>query len=146
LTSYYGTVDTNVASPCNVGPSSSEDWNSDSQGLDNDGDLFRGGADRASSTIHAIVHSPTPTIRRPPRPVPPAYDRIVYRCLEKNPDARYQSCREVSTELRLLRRRLIGSPTTRTLAWARTHPIRAAALAAAVVAAAVACAVLAATG
>jgi len=87
-------------------------------------------ADRASSTIHAIVHSPTPRIHRPPRPVPPAYDRIVDRCLAKEPDARYQTCREVSTELRSLRRRLIGSPTTRTLAWARSHPSRAAAVAA----------------
>jgi serine/threonine protein kinase len=101
---------------------------------------FRG--DRASTTLHAILHSPTPEIRRPPRPVPPAYDRIVRRCLEKDPDARYQSCREVSTELRSMRRKLIGSPTTRALAWARSYPVKAAALAALVLAIAAACAVL----
>ena len=85
--------------------------------------------DLASSTIHEIVHSPAPEIRKPPRPVPPSYDPIVRRCLEKDPDDRYQSCREVSTELRSLNRKLIGSRTTRALAWARSYPYRAAALA-----------------
>jgi serine/threonine protein kinase len=98
--------------------------------------------DLASSTIHAIVHSPTPEIRRPPRPVPPSYDRIVRRCLEKNPEDRYQSCREVSVELRSLNRKLIGSRSTRALAWARSYPSRAAALAGLALALAAACAVL----
>lgn len=42
---YYGTVDTNVASACNSDPSTSEDWNDDGQGLDNDSDLTRDSAD-----------------------------------------------------------------------------------------------------
>ncbi len=96
----------------------------------------------ASSTIHAIVHSPAPEIRKPPRPVPPSYDRIVRRCLEKDLEDRYQSCREVSTELRLLNRKLIGSRTTRALAWARSYPFKAAILAAIAVAGVVACVVL----
>ena len=37
---YYGTVDTNVASSCNDDVSTSEDWNDDAEGLDNDGDLL----------------------------------------------------------------------------------------------------------
>lgn len=42
---YYGTVDTNVASPCNTDASTSEDWNDDGQGLDSDGDLLYDAAD-----------------------------------------------------------------------------------------------------
>jgi hypothetical protein len=45
LPPYYGTVDTNVVAPCNDDPSTSEDWNNDGQGIDNDGDLLYDGAD-----------------------------------------------------------------------------------------------------
>jgi len=37
---YYGTPDTNVASSCDDDVTTSEDWNDDVQGLDNDGDLL----------------------------------------------------------------------------------------------------------
>jgi hypothetical protein len=42
---YYGTPDTNVGSPCNDDASTSEDWNDDVEGLDNDGDLLYDGDD-----------------------------------------------------------------------------------------------------
>ncbi len=47
LPPYYGTVDTLVAASCNDDGNTSEDWNNDGQGLDNDGDMFYDGNDPA---------------------------------------------------------------------------------------------------
>ncbi len=44
---YYGTVDTLAAAACNDDTATSEDWNGDGQGLDNDGDLLYDGDDPA---------------------------------------------------------------------------------------------------
>jgi hypothetical protein len=42
---YYGTPDTNVAAPCDDDAGTTEDWNDDGQGLDNDADLIYDGDD-----------------------------------------------------------------------------------------------------
>ena len=63
----------------------------------------------AVETMHAILRSDPPeltsTARLKPGPtintaaVPPALDRIVMRCLEKNPDERFQSARDIGFAL-----------------------------------------------
>lgn len=61
-------------------------------------------------SLHNIVHAPTPLIKEL-NPVAPAdLQRIVRRCLAKNPDKRYQSIKEVAIELEELRQELQGSP------------------------------------
>ncbi len=44
---YYGTVDTLVGSACNSDATTSEDWNTDAKGLDNDGDMLYDAGDPA---------------------------------------------------------------------------------------------------
>ncbi len=57
-------------------------------------------------SLHNIVHAPTPQIRDL-NPVPPDdLQRIVRRCLAKDPDKRYQSIKEVAIELEELRQEL----------------------------------------
>ncbi len=45
--------------------------------------------------VHAILHDPPPALRD----VPPALERIVERCLAKDPDRRWQSAGEILAEL-----------------------------------------------
>jgi tetratricopeptide (TPR) repeat protein/TolB-like protein/predicted Ser/Thr protein kinase len=72
---------------------------------------FRG--DTGVDTLHAILHDPVP-------PLPPLgsnvstdarqdVQRIVAKCLEKDPAARYQGMRDVVVDLRAARRRLESS-------------------------------------
>ena len=57
-------------------------------------------------SLHNIVHAPTPQIRDL-NPVAPAdLQRIVRRCLAKDPEKRYQSIKEVSIELDEIRQQL----------------------------------------
>jgi serine/threonine protein kinase/Tol biopolymer transport system component len=60
----------------------------------------------ALDSLHNIVHAPTPQIKDL-NPVAPAdLQRIVRRCLAKDPEDRYQTSKDVAIELRDLRREM----------------------------------------
>jgi len=50
-------------------------------------------------TLHAILHDDPPPLVNAAAPVPPVVERIVQRCLEKDPDARFQSARDLAFAL-----------------------------------------------
>jgi hypothetical protein len=50
-------------------------------------------------TLNAILHDDVPALGAAAANVPLAVDRIVRRCLEKNPDARFQSARDLAFAL-----------------------------------------------
>jgi Tol biopolymer transport system component len=54
-------------------------------------------------SLHKIVHAPTPQIRDANPHVSRDLERIVQRCLAKDPDKRYQSIKEVAIELEELK-------------------------------------------
>jgi len=60
-------------------------------------------------SLHKIVHGPTPLIRELNRAAPDELQRIVRRCLAKDPDERYQTIKDVAIELKELRRELQAS-------------------------------------
>ena len=62
-----------------------------------------GGAS-TTETIENVVHQQPEPIARFNYDVPSELERIIRKCLEKQPDARYQSARELLTDLRNLRR------------------------------------------
>ena len=53
----------------------------------------------ALDSLHKIVHAPTPQIKDLNPAVPDELQRIVRRCLAKDPDKRYQSIRDLAIEL-----------------------------------------------
>ncbi|MEP6922307.1 MAG: protein kinase [bacterium] len=57
-------------------------------------------------SLHKIVHSPTPQIHELSPDAPLDLQRIVRRCLAKEPDKRYQSIKDVAIELDELRQEL----------------------------------------
>jgi serine/threonine protein kinase/Tol biopolymer transport system component len=57
-------------------------------------------------SLHNIVHSPTPQIKDFNTDAPDELQRIVRRCLAKDPDERYHSIKDVAIELKELRREL----------------------------------------
>ncbi|MCA1635589.1 MAG: serine/threonine protein kinase, partial [Acidobacteria bacterium] len=57
-------------------------------------------------SLHKIVHAPTPQIKEVNTSAPHELQRIVRRCLAKEPDKRYQSIKEVAIELDELRQEL----------------------------------------
>ena len=59
-------------------------------------------------SLHKIVHAPTPQISEINPNAPPDLQRIVRRCLAKDPEKRYQSIKEVAIELEELRQELKG--------------------------------------
>src|SRR3989441_3804626 len=60
-------------------------------------------------SLHNIVHAPTPVIKDLNPVAPDDLQRIVRRCLAKDPDKRYQSIKDVAIELEELRQELQGS-------------------------------------
>ena len=59
-------------------------------------------------SLHKIVHAPTPSLLGISPQAPPDLERIVRRCLAKDPEKRYQSIKDVALELEELRRKLQG--------------------------------------
>jgi len=53
-------------------------------------------------TMNAILNEDPPEFPPSPRPIPPALERIVWHCLEKDPGARFQSARDVAFNLEAL--------------------------------------------
>ena len=51
--------------------------------------------DSAIETLHAILKDPAPDLTTSGRPFPAALDRLVIRCLEKDPAARFQTARDL---------------------------------------------------
>jgi serine/threonine-protein kinase len=60
----------------------------------------------ALDSLHNTVHAPTPLIKELSPVAPDELQRIVRRCLAKDPDKRYQSIKEVAIELEELCREL----------------------------------------
>src|SRR5256886_13925069 len=57
-------------------------------------------------SLHKIVYGPTPLIKEANPNVPDELQRIVRRCLAKDPDERYQTIKDVAIELKEIRRAL----------------------------------------
>ena len=55
--------------------------------------------DSAVQTMHAILTEDPPEIVTTGRPLPPALERVVRHCLEKKPDERFQSARDLAFAL-----------------------------------------------
>jgi eukaryotic-like serine/threonine-protein kinase len=58
--------------------------------------------DTAAETMTAVLKDDPPELSGPVRPVSSTLDRIVRRCLEKNPEERFQSARDLSFALSAL--------------------------------------------
>ena len=59
-----------------------------------------------AETVNKIVHAQPVAIARLNYDVPPELERIALKCLEKSPDRRYQSARELMVDLQSLARKL----------------------------------------
>jgi eukaryotic-like serine/threonine-protein kinase len=72
-------------------------------------------------SLYQIVHGPTPQIKEVRTDVPEELQRIVRRCLAKEPNERYQSIKEVAIELKELRRELGKTSVDKTVSPAAQH-------------------------
>src|SRR5437870_12525235 len=61
------------------------------------------------TSLHMVVYEPAPSLADFNPSAPSELQRIVRRCLAKDPDERYQSIKEVAIELKELRRELEGA-------------------------------------
>ena len=59
-------------------------------------------------SLHKIVHAPTPQIKETNANAPPELQRIVRRCLAKDPDERYQTIKDVALDLKEVRQGIAG--------------------------------------
>src|SRR6266446_2550773 len=66
----------------------------------------------ALDSLHKIVHEPTPQISELNPTAPSELQRIIRRCLAKDPEDRYQTIKDVAIELKDLRRELENIITT----------------------------------
>ncbi|MDH4272515.1 MAG: serine/threonine protein kinase [Candidatus Aminicenantes bacterium] len=57
------------------------------------------GGDNMSTIVYRIVHEEPERITEINKDLPPAYESVVRRALAKNPEDRYQSCRELIADL-----------------------------------------------
>ena len=60
-------------------------------------------------SLHNIVHAPTPQIKETNANAPNELQRIVRRCLAKDPDERYQTIKDVALELKEVRQGMAGA-------------------------------------
>lgn len=63
-------------------------------------------------SLHRLVYEPAPSLSEFNVTAPPELQRIIRRCLEKDPEDRYQTIKDVAVELRQLRRELADVDTT----------------------------------
>ena len=66
-------------------------------------------SDSLIDTLHKIVHAPVPSMRQWNAALPRRLQALVERCLEKKPEARFQTMEEVALALEELLRRDAGS-------------------------------------
>jgi Tol biopolymer transport system component len=81
---------------------------------------FRGAS--AVETMNAILKEDPPDLTQTNRQLPPALERIVSHCLEKNPQERFQSARDIAFDLEALSgqsaQAVLAAPETeRTVRW-----------------------------
>ena len=79
---------------------------------------FKG--DSLIKSLHMVVYEPPPSIADSNPSAPPELQRIVRRCLAKDPEDRYQSIKEVAIELKELRREIDGAGVDTTVPPARS--------------------------
>jgi eukaryotic-like serine/threonine-protein kinase len=79
---------------------------------------FKG--DSLIKSLHMVVYEPPPSISDSNPFAPPELQRIVRRCLAKDPEDRYQSIKEVAIELKELRREIDGAGVDTTVPPARS--------------------------
>src|SRR5437016_8022624 len=60
-------------------------------------------------SLHKIVHAPTPQIKETNTNAPSELQRIVRRCLAKDPEERYQTIKDVALELKEVRQGMTGA-------------------------------------
>ncbi len=75
--------------------------------------------DSLIKSLHMVVYEPPPPMAEFNPSLPPELQRIVRRCLAKDPDDRYQSIKDVAIELKELRREIDGPGTETTVPPAR---------------------------
>ena len=80
---------------------------------------FRG--ETAAETMSAIFKEEPPDLTETNRSVAPALERIVRHCLEKSPEERFQSARDVAFDLETLSTISSGSATVKTASRSRTR-------------------------
>lgn len=78
--------------------------------------------DTAAETMTAVLRDDPPELSNPSRLISPTLERIVRRCLEKSPDQRFQSARDLSFALSTLSG-TESSPIARTAAVPRRTPL-----------------------
>ena len=77
-------------------------------------------SDSLIDTLHKIVHAPVPSMRQRNAALPRRLQTLVERCLEKKPEARFQSMEDVALALEeLLRRDARALTRRRTSRWPR---------------------------
>jgi serine/threonine protein kinase/Tfp pilus assembly protein PilF len=79
---------------------------------------FKG--DSLIKSLHMVVYEPPPSVADSNPSAPPELQRIVRRCLAKDPEDRYQSIKEVAIELKELRRGMDGAGVDTTVPPARS--------------------------
>src|SRR3989441_11706510 len=75
-----------------------------------------------ADTMSAILHSEPPELTETNRAVPPALERIVRHCLEKNPEERFHSAHDVAFNLETLSG--VSAPSGRVAALPRAGQTR----------------------
>jgi len=70
--------------------------------------------DSVIQSLHKLIYEPAPSIKDINPASPPDLQRIIRRCLSKDPESRYQSIKEVAIELKELRRDLESTADSET--------------------------------